>query len=104
MTLEIADIRIKPGQGAEFEQAARHGLDTVLSKSKGFVRYEIRSCIETPQRFVLLIEWETLEDHTVGFRQSPAHAQWRSIVGPFFEQPPFVEHFTLSAASSGPSA
>lgn len=104
MILEVADIRVNPEQEAEFEQAARHGLDTVLSRSPGFVRYEMRRSIESPQRFVLLIEWETLEAHTVGFRQSAAHAQWRAIVGPFFAQPPFVEHFELLAASRGPGA
>lgn len=100
MILEIADIRIHPGQAAEFEKAAQHGLDAVLSKSKGFRRYEVRHSIESPDRYVLLIQWDTLEDHTVGFRASPAHAEWRAIVGPFFAQPPFVEHFSLSAASS----
>ncbi|MDB5856411.1 MAG: putative antibiotic biosynthesis monooxygenase [Ramlibacter sp.] len=100
MILELADIRIHPGQQAEFEQAAQVGLDTVLSKAKGFVSYEIRHSIESPERYVLLIEWETLEAHTVGFRASPAHAQWRAIVGGFFAQPPFVEHFGVVAAST----
>lgn len=100
MILELADIRILPGRQAEFEAAARLGLDTVLSKAAGFRRYEIRRCIETPERFVLLIYWDTLEDHTVGFRTSPAHTEWRAIVGPLFAQPPHVEHFEFCAASA----
>jgi heme-degrading monooxygenase HmoA len=72
MILELADIRIHEGQQAEFEKAARHGLDTVLSKARGFQRYEVRHSIESPERYVLLIHWDTLEDHTVGFRTSPA--------------------------------
>jgi heme-degrading monooxygenase HmoA len=100
MILEIADIRIHPGQQAAFEQAIHVGLDTVLSKTKGFQKYEVRRCIETPERYVLLIHWDTLEDHTVGFRASQAYAEWRAIVGPFFAQPPFVEHFSCCKASA----
>ena len=100
MILEIADIRIHPGQTAEFEKAVQHGLDAVLSKAKGFQKYEVRHSIESPERYVLLIHWDFLEDHTVGFRASSAHAQWRAIVGPFFAQPPFVEHFALCAVSA----
>lgn len=100
MILELADIRIHEGQQAEFENAARHGLDTVLSKAKGFQRYEVRHSIESPERYVLLIHWDTLEDHTVGFRTSPAHAQWRAIVGPFFAQAPHVEHFSFCVATA----
>jgi heme-degrading monooxygenase HmoA len=100
MILEIADIRITPGVATGFEAAARCGLDTVLSKANGFKRYELRRCIESPDRYVLLIEWETLEAHTIGFRQSPAHTEWRSIVGSFFARAPFVEHFECAAASA----
>lgn len=99
MILEIADVRIKPGSAVAFEEAARRGLDTVLSKASGFRSYAIQRCLESPGRYVLLIGWETLEAHTTGFRQSAAHAEWRAIVGSFFEQPPFVEHFELAAAS-----
>lgn len=94
MILEVADIRISPGRQAEFEQAAHHGIQTVIAKSKGFRGYHVRHSIETPERYLLLLEWDTLEDHTVGFRGSPAHAQWRSIVSGFFAEAPYVEHFT----------
>ncbi|WP_093125874.1 antibiotic biosynthesis monooxygenase [Variovorax sp. OK605] len=100
MILELADIRVHSGQQAEFEQAARHGLETVLSKADGFRKYEVRRSVETPERFVPLIHWDTLEDYTIGFRASPAYAQWRAIVGPFFAQPPFVEHFEFCASLS----
>lgn len=94
MILEVADIRITPGREAEFERAAHHGIQTVIALSKGFRGYQVRRGIESPDRFLLLLEWDALEDHTVGFRGSPAHAQWRSFVSEFFAQPPFVEHFT----------
>ena len=95
MILEVADIRILPGQQAAFESAARHGIETVIAQAKGFMSYEIRSSIESPERYLLLLTWNTLEAHTVSFRGSPAHAQWRSLVAKYFAQPPFVEHFRL---------
>ena len=99
MILEIADIRIPPGQQAAFDEAIQRGLTTVVNKAKGFKGYKVNKGIESPERYVLMIFWEALEDHTVGFRQGPLFAQWRAIVGPFFAQPPHVEHFTLLAKS-----
>jgi heme-degrading monooxygenase HmoA len=95
MILEIADIRIAPGQQAAFEQAIQRGVTTVASQAKGMRGYKINKGIESPERYVLQIFWDTLEDHTVGFRQGPLFAQWRAIVGPFFASPPLVEHFML---------
>jgi heme-degrading monooxygenase HmoA len=95
MVLEVADIRVSAGQQTDFEAAVGLGLETVLSKSPGFVSYEIRRCLETPERYLLLIEWRKLEDHTVGFRESEAYPQWSAIVRPFFAEAPHVEHFDL---------
>jgi heme-degrading monooxygenase HmoA len=100
MILEIADIRIHPGQQAAFEAAIQHGLDTVASRAKGFQGAKVNRGIESPERFILQIFWDTLEDHTVGFRQGPLFAEWRAIVGPFFASPPNVEHFTLVTKSA----
>ncbi len=94
MILEIADIRIQPGRQAEFEQAIRHGIATVLSTSPGFIAARVQHGIESPERYVLMVEWKTLEDHTVGFRGGELFAAWRAIVGPFFAVPPQVEHFS----------
>ena len=95
MILEIADFRIPAGQNAAFEIAIQHGLDTVASQAKGFKGAKVNRGIESPERYILQIFWDTLEDHTVGFRQGPLFAQWRAIVGPFFAAPPAVEHFEL---------
>jgi heme-degrading monooxygenase HmoA len=95
MILEIADIRITPGKQAEFDEAIVRGLETVASRAKGFRGYKVNKGVESPDRYVLMIYWETLEDHTVAFRQGPLFAEWRAIVGPFFAGPPNVEHFTL---------
>jgi heme-degrading monooxygenase HmoA len=99
MILEIADIRITPGQQAAFEQAVQRGIATVVSQAKGMRGYKVNKGIESPERYVLQIFWDSLEDHTVGFREGPLFAQWRAIVGPFFAGPPVVEHFTLLAKS-----
>ena len=99
MILEIADIRIQPGRQAEFDDAIQRGLSTVIARAKGMQGYKVNKCIETPERYLLQIFWETLEAHTVDFREGPLFAEWRAIVGPFFAAPPLVEHFTLLAKS-----
>jgi heme-degrading monooxygenase HmoA len=99
MILEVADIRIKPDQQEQFEKAVHLGVSTVIAKSKGFRGYQVHHSIESPDRYLLLLEWDTLEDHTVGFRGSPAMAQWRAIVADFFAQAPFTEHFELIPAT-----
>lgn len=99
MILELADIRIHPGKQAEFDEAIQRGIAQVISKSKGFKGFKVNKGMESPERYVLMIFWETLENHTVDFRQSPAFTEWRAIVGPYFANPPVVEHFTLLAKS-----
>ncbi len=100
MILELADIRIQPGQQAAFNEAIERGLRTVIADAKGFQGFKVNKGIESPERYILQIFWATLEDHTVGFRQSPAFAEWRAIVGPFFAGPPVVEHFELLTKSN----
>jgi len=99
MILELADIRIHPGQNAAFEEAVGRGLKTAIQEAKGFQGYKLNRGIESPERYLLQVFWATLEDHTLGFRQSPAFAQWRALVGPFFASAPVVEHFDLIAKS-----
>lgn len=102
MILEIADIRIQPGQNAAFEEAIQRGIATVIAKAEGMSGFKVNRCIESHERYILQIFWNTLEDHTVKFRQGPLFTQWRAIVGPFFAQPPLVEHFELVAKSTQP--
>jgi len=100
MIVEIADIRITPGRNAEFEAALREGAETVIAKAQGCRGYKVHRGVESPDRYVLMVYWETLEDHTVSFRQGPLFGRWRAIVGPFFAAPPAVEHFELVAESA----
>ena len=99
MVLEHADIHIKPGTNSEFEAAIERGVTTVIANAKGFLGYQVQRGIESPDRYLLLIRWESVEDHNVGFRGSPAYQEWRAIVGPFFAAPPVVEHFELFVES-----
>ena len=102
MILELADIRIQPGRQAEFESAIERGLRTVISRAQGVRWFEVRKGIESPERYILQIHWDTLEAHTVGFRESPLFAEWRAFVGPFFAGPPVVEHFALVVKGDAP--
>jgi len=100
MILELADIRIHAGQNVAFEEAIERGLKTVVRNAKGFQGFKVNRSIESPQRYLLQIFWDTLEDHTVGFRESALFPEWRGIVGPFFDGPPKVEHFELLTKSA----
>lgn len=99
MILELADIRIHPGQQAAFDEAIQRGLRTVISQAKGCQGFKVNKGIESPERYILQIFWDTLENHTVDFRGSPLFTEWRAIVGPFFASPPVVEHFDLLTKS-----
>jgi heme-degrading monooxygenase HmoA len=100
MILELADIRIAPGKNAEFEAAIQRGAQTVIAGAKGFRGYKVNRGVESAERYILMIYWETLENHTVDFRGGPLFPQWRAIVGPYFAAPPVVEHFELVVKSA----
>lgn len=95
MIVEVADFKVEPAKHEQFGAALKTAADTVLSKATGYLGHSILSCIETQGRYVLTVHWATVEDHTTGFRQSPAFADWRAIIGPYFAQPPHVEHFAI---------
>ena len=99
MILEHCDLEIDPSKQKDFEEAIVRGVETVISKAKGFQGYKVNHSLETPARYLLLIYWDTLENHTVDFRGSAEFADWRAIVGPYFVKPPHVEHMTLVGKS-----
>jgi len=90
--IEFAQLTVRPGSEQEFEAIFPKAI-SVLAGSNGYLAHELRRSMETPNRYALLVQWQTLEDHTVGFRGSPAFTQWRAHIGPFFASPPVVEHF-----------
>lgn len=100
MIIEFAQLTIHPGSERQFEAIFPTAIK-VLGGSRGYVSHELRRSMETPNRYALIIQWLTLEDHTVAFRGSPAFAQWRGHIGPFLAAPPVVEHFQ---AVAGPAS
>ena len=99
MILEVADIRIHPGQQAAFDEAIQRALAATIARARGCKGWKVNKGVESPERYMLMVFWETLEDHTVHFRGGPLFTEWRAIVGPFFASPPQVEHYTLLAKS-----
>jgi heme-degrading monooxygenase HmoA len=94
MVLELATIDIKQGTNSDFEKSleiAQH----VINQSKGYISHQFHKCMEQDNRYVLLIRWQTLEDHTKGFRESELFTQWRALIGPFFETAPMVQHYEM---------
>jgi heme-degrading monooxygenase HmoA len=97
MILEAAILSIAPAQKGEFEAAFTEAR-LLLSGMPGFISYQLQRCIETDGRYLLLAEWDTVEHHMVGFRQSPQFVRWRALLGPFFASAPTVEHYQLVSA------
>ena len=92
MIVEHALIHIQAGRQTEFEQAFP-AARAVVSRATGFLDLHLHRGIEAENTYLLLIHWQTLEDHTVGFRQSELFTEWRAIIGPFFAQAPVVDHY-----------
>ena len=93
MILEVTEIHIHPGQQEAFDAAIARGIASYIVSAKGYLGHRVVKGIESPERYILIIHWESVDDHMVGFRQSPAFTEWRGVVGPFFAQPPHMEHF-----------
>jgi len=92
VVLERAIMAIQPGKEAEFEQALIAARE-VIGESRGFRSLSVVRCIEEPSSYMLLIEWDRLEDHTEGFRNSALFARWRELIGPYFSAAPDVQHY-----------
>lgn len=88
---EIADIQVVAGGESDF-LAAYDGVRDVLTSTPGCREVRMTQCIETPTRFVLFVEWDSVEAHEQNFRASERFDTWRTAIGPFFAQPPHVEH------------
>ena len=94
MILEVAILDIKAGLTAEFE-AAFKVASAIIVAIPGYVSHELQHCLENGDRYILLVRWQKLEDHTVGFRQSPEYQEWRSLLHHFYDPFPTVEHYQM---------
>ena len=92
MILESAVLNVRPGQESAFE-AAFSEAKSVIASMPGFIALELQRCIEAPSRYLLLVRWTTLEDHTVGFRTSPEYQRWKALLHHFYDPFPTVEHY-----------
>ncbi|HEY9672148.1 MAG TPA: antibiotic biosynthesis monooxygenase [Waterburya sp.] len=92
MILEVAILKVKPGIAAEFE-AAFATASSIISSMPGYIAHELQRCLEVENQYILLVRWAKLEDHTIGFRQSPEYQQWSQILHHFYDPFPMVEHY-----------
>ena len=100
MILEIALLHVKPGQAEAFKGAFAQA-QAIIAAMPGYRSHRLQRCLESPGKYALLVEWRTLEDHTIGFRQSSEYQQWRALLHHFYDPFPAVEHYELVAAGDG---
>ena len=91
--LEIAQLQIKPGETAAFEIAFAQA-QKIISTMPGYISHELQRCMENDHHYMLLVRWQTLEDHTVGFRQSAQYQEWRKLLHHFYGTFPTVLHYS----------
>jgi heme-degrading monooxygenase HmoA len=90
--LEAVVLPVKPGQTAEFESAFNEA-QSIIASMDGYISSERHRGIETPNHYLLLVQWETIEAHTVGFRGSPQYERWSAALHHFYDPFPTVEHY-----------
>mgnify|MGYP002481587879 FL=1 len=92
MILEVAMLQVKPGLTNDFEHNFMKA-SSLISKMKGYMNHELQKCIEDRNKYILLVRWETLEDHIIGFRGSEEYKEWKRLLHHFYDPFPTVEHF-----------
>jgi heme-degrading monooxygenase HmoA len=92
MILEQAILDVKPQETKQFE-AAFARAQRIIAASPGYLSHELQRCIERPSRYLLLVRWRTLADHTEGFRQSAPYQEWKQLLHHFYDPFPTVEHY-----------
>jgi len=92
MILEAVMLQVKEGLEAEYEEAFREASE-IISSMNGYISHELQRCMEVKGKYLLLVQWETLEDHTVGFRKSNEYQEWKNKLHRFYDPFPTVEHF-----------
>ncbi|MEH6908396.1 antibiotic biosynthesis monooxygenase [Bacillus sp. AFS006103] len=102
MILESAMLQVKPGMEQEYEESFRKA-SKIISTMKGYISHELQRCMEVEGKYLLLVKWESLEDHTVGFRQSNEYQEWKALLHRFYHPFPTVEHFEKVNLSKGDS-
>jgi heme-degrading monooxygenase HmoA len=96
MILEVAILNVRGGLERDFE-AAFAQASPIIASMPGYISHQLQRCIETSNRYALLVHWTSLEAHTVGFRGSPEYQLWRQLLHHFYDPFPSVEHYELVA-------
>ena len=92
MILEVAVLDVRPGESEAFEAAFRQA-QAIIASMPGYRSHQLQRCVENADRYLLLVEWDTLEAHTVGFRQSADYHRWKELLHRFYDPLPTVEHY-----------
>jgi len=92
VVLEVAILNVISGQENDFEEAFRKA-QSIICSMEGYISHQLQKCIENSSRYILLVNWQTLEAHTVGFRESEEYQEWRSLLHHFYDPFPEVEHY-----------
>ena len=92
MILEHAILNLRPVESPAFLLALKEAVP-LIAATPGFIRLDVRPCLENPDRYLLLVDWQTLEAHAKGFRGSDRYQQWRTLLHHFYDPFPVVEHF-----------
>jgi heme-degrading monooxygenase HmoA len=100
MILEVAPLQIRVGRSAEFE-AAFQEAQCIISAMPGYISHELQRCIERPGEYVLLVRWESLEAHEIGFRKSAQYQEWKRLLHHFYEPFPVVSHYEPVRGAAG---
>jgi heme-degrading monooxygenase HmoA len=98
MILEIATLDVKAGQEAAFEKDFA-GASHIIEGIPGYISHQLLHCLEKSSRYVLLVRWDTLEAHTIGFRKSPHYQAWKDALHHYYDPFPTVEHYALPASA-----
>lgn len=94
MILEVAILNVEEGREREFERAFLLA-GQYISAIKGYIRHSLRKCLEQDNKYILLVDWESLEAHTVGFRESVQYLEWKKLLHDYYDPFPVVEHYEL---------
>ena len=92
MILEMATLNIKKGQSVDFEKSFQEA-QKIISSMKGYISHELKKCIEKDDKYILLVNWETIEEHEIGFRKSEEYQEWKALLHHYYEPFPTVEHY-----------
>ena len=92
MILEVAILHIKKGLSFEFEANFKKA-EGIISSMTGYISHQLKKCVEDENKYILLVNWETIEDHEIGFRKSQEYQEWKALLHHFYKPFPTVEHY-----------